>query len=394
MKVIFYDCFAGISGDMNLGAMLDLGIDKEYLINELKKLKVKEYEIKIGKKIKRGIQGIKVDVLIEKREQKHIHRNLKDISNIINISGLNQNIKDLSLKMFTRIAEAEAKIHGKSINEIHFHEVGAIDSIIDIVGAAICFDYFNPEKILCSSIELGGGFVKCAHGTFPVPAPATVEILKDIPVKFGLLNFETTTPTGATIIASNVDEFVSQPEFEIQKIGYGLGTKDPEDAPNILRVYYGELTDLKGNRDKGIIVECNIDDMNPENYNYIIEKLFNNGANDVFITPIIMKKNRPAVKLSVLCKKEFFTQVSDILLKETTTFGLRYYEVTKTALERKSSTVLIDGMEIRIKSAYYDGKFLKYKPEHDDCYKLAKEKDILLREVYHLVEQKMNMKNN
>lgn len=267
MKILYYDCFAGISGDMNLGAMIDLGVDKEYLIKELSKLKLdKEYEIKVEKRNKNGINGTKVDVILNncqldyhennhKHEahehnhhdahkhdhkhhhgQEHIHRNLKDIEEIINSSELNDTVKKLSIDMFMEVAKAEAKVHGKDLYDVHFHEVGAIDSIIDILGAAICIDYLKPDKIIASHIEVGGGFVKCAHGLIPVPAPATIEILKDIPIKTGIVPYETTTPTGAAILAANVDEYKEKINLSIEKIGYGLGTRQL-DIPNVLRVY-------------------------------------------------------------------------------------------------------------------------------------------------------------
>lgn len=245
MKILYYDCFSGISGDMNLGAMLDIGVDEGYLVSELSKLSIDhEFEIKTCKDQRKGIQGTKVDVIIkhphhhehENHHEEHHHRNLKDIENIINSSALNDNVKSLSLNMFKKIAEAEGKVHGKSIYEVHFHEVGAIDSIIDITGAAICLDYLKVDKIMCSGVELGGGFVKCAHGLIPVPAPATVEILKGVPVKSGIVPFETTTPTGAAILAANVNEFSDLKDFIIEKTGYGVGNRDTE-IPNVLRVY-------------------------------------------------------------------------------------------------------------------------------------------------------------
>lgn len=275
MRILYYDCFAGISGDMNLGAMIDLGVDADYLVNELKKLGLNnEYEIKVGRESRKGIEGTKVDVILKGHDHchdeehchdhhthdhchshdhsqhqqvnnhhhhssDHVHRNLKDIEDIINSSELSANIKKISLNIFIKVAEAEAKVHGKPLYEVHFHEVGAIDSIVDIVGAAICLDYLKVDKIMASSIELGGGFVKCAHGLIPVPAPATVEILKGIPVKSGIVSFETTTPTGAAILAANVDEFTNNVDFIIEKAAYGVGGRDTE-IPNVLRVYLGK----------------------------------------------------------------------------------------------------------------------------------------------------------
>jgi pyridinium-3,5-bisthiocarboxylic acid mononucleotide nickel chelatase len=276
MKILYYDCFSGISGDMNVGALLDLGVDRDYLVGELSKLNLNhEFKINIKRDIRKGIEGTKFKVVLNEHEydhddriheekghmhhqgeehnhshkhdhnHKHVnhqvpahhheHRNLKDISDIIYQSDLSENVKALSIKIFTKVAEAEAKIHGKPLDKVHFHEVGAIDSIVDIVGAAVCIDYLKVDKIMCSTVELGGGFVRCAHGLFPVPAPATLEILKGVPVKSGIVPFETTTPTGGAILAAVVDEFTDNKNFIIDKIGYGVGGRDTE-IPNVLRV--------------------------------------------------------------------------------------------------------------------------------------------------------------
>ena len=271
MRVLYYDCFCGISGDMNLGALLDLGVNEEYLRQELVKLKLDaEYELLVKKDNKRGISGTRVDVVLKVatpihkqdyhhehhcHEQQHhhhkehdgeaanchthhAHRNIKDIENIIINSDLSDTVKKLSVAIFMKVAEAEAKVHGKPLHEVQFHEVGAVDSIVDIVGAAVCLDYLKVNKIMASSVQVGGGFVKCAHGIIPIPAPATVEILKNIPVKSGIVPFETTTPTGAAILAANVGEFTDNMDFSIEKIGYGIGHRNLE-IPNVLRVYLG-----------------------------------------------------------------------------------------------------------------------------------------------------------
>ena len=275
MKILYYDCFCGISGDMNLAALIDLGVPKEYLIQELSKINLNsEYEIKIERSAKLGITGTRVDVILKGKlddethisdkdlhghnlehshhnsdeeqhhtennhSHEHHHRNLKDIEEIINASDLSDKVKKLSLDMFMKVAEAEAKVHGKPLYEVHFHEVGAIDSIVDMVGAAICLDYLKVDKIMASPVQVGGGFVKCAHGLMPVPAPATVGILKNIPINAGIVQFETTTPTGAAILAANVEEFTRNVDFSIKKIAYGIGHRDLE-IPNVLRVYLGE----------------------------------------------------------------------------------------------------------------------------------------------------------
>lgn len=254
MKVLYYDCFCGISGDMNLSALLDLGVDEAHVRRELSKLNLDtEYELLVKKDMKKGISGTRVDVVLKQAHHHHHesqsnmvhdhghhhdHRNLKDIENIIIKSSLSDQVKTVSLAIFMKVAEAEAKVHGKPLYEVHFHEVGAIDSIIDIVGAAVCLEYLKVDKIMASSVQLGGGFVKCAHGIIPIPAPATIEILKNIPVKSGIVPFETTTPTGAAILAANVGIFTDHMDFSIEKIGYGIGHRELE-IPNLLRIYLG-----------------------------------------------------------------------------------------------------------------------------------------------------------
>lgn len=393
MKILYYDCFSGISGDMNLGAMLDLGISEDYLIKELEKLNVHdEYEINITKDSRKEINGTRVDVLLKENEEAHhkncCHcRNLKDIEDIINESSLNDDVKKLSLKIFNKVAEAEGKVHNKGIYEIHFHEVGAVDSIIDIVGAAICIDYLKPDAVISSSVETGSGFVKCAHGVLPVPAPATAEILKDIPIKCVGIPFEATTPTGAAILASIVSEFCDRKDFSIKSIGYGIGHKDEGDIPNVLRVFLGERKYAEKEQkdilsEKAFIIECNIDDMNPENYDYIMEKLFEMGSMDVYLTPIIMKKERPAVKLSVLLNGEILNKAEEFLLKETTSLGIRRYEVQKTMLKREDSTLKTMYGDIRVKSALLNGEKIRWKAEYEDCKRIASEKNIPIQNVY------------
>lgn len=398
MKILYYDCSAGISGDMNLGALIDLGVPFEYLRAELNKLKVKGYTLECLSSVKMGISGTRVNVILEQhhsRQDKHTHhehRNLKDISKIISSSPLSDYVKTKSMEVFRYIAEAEAKIHSKPLAEIHFHEVGAIDSIIDIVGSAICIEYLNPDKIIGSTIELGNGFVDCAHGRFPVPAPATAEILKGIPVKKGTVDKEATTPTGAAILKVFVDEFSDRISFLIKKIAYGIGHHDLT-IPNVLRVYEGEMhvpSQLKTDRTEAILIECNIDDMNPEHYEYIMEKLFDAGAQDVFIVPVIMKKSRPAIQLKVLCSQQDQTSIEEILLYETTSLGVRYTTVTKSMLQRTMHTIETKYGPVRIKEAMLQGKIIKYKAEYEDCVLAAKKADVSLQEVYRVVNQIMN----
>ena len=405
MKVLYYDCFCGISGDMNLGALLDLGVDEVYLRSQLAKLQLEHaYELQVEKGNKKGISGTRVEVVLkntdhdddhhhqhhhhhQKAEQEkahshmhHEHRNLKDIEKLIIHSALSDKVKKMSLDIFMKVAEAEAKVHGKSLYEVHFHEVGAIDSIVDIVGAAVCLDYLQVDKIMASPVQTGGGFVKCAHGIIPVPAPATVEILKNIPMKTGIVPFETTTPTGAAILAANVDAFSERMDFSIESIGYGIGHRDM-DIPNVLRVYLG-YEDRENEKKEQYILETNIDDMNPELYDYIEEKLFAKGALDVYKTAIVMKKGRTAVKLSVLVDRQQEESILEVIFRETTSIGIRKYKVEKIMLPREFVTARTSYGDVAVKHAYYQGKKLKYKPEYEDCRRLAIEHNIPISQVY------------
>jgi hypothetical protein len=429
MKILYYDCFAGISGDMNLTAMLDLGIEADYLKNELLKLPVNGYTLKVARDIRKGISGTRVNVIIDEQrlliadhghghdhehehghphDHEHSHTNLQanhqekkshhnsfaEIKQLILSSKLNDNIKDTSLAIFVKVAEAEAKIHNLPVGEVHFHEVGAVDSIIDIVGAAICLDKLGVDVVYCSTVELGGGSVRCSHGIYPVPAPATAEIVKHMPVRKGTVNYEATTPTGAAILAACVNEFTDKAEFSILRTGYGIGSKDGE-IPNVLRVFLCESVDRKEpDKESSFIVECNIDDMNPEFYDYITDSLFNAGAKDVYITPIIMKKSRPAVKLSVLCTTDAEARINEVLFRETSTIGVRKYQVDKTVLDRVIETISTPLGDVRVKSAFYKGVCIKSKPEYDDCIKIAREKGIPVSQVYREVEQELRRKEN
>jgi len=262
--------------------------------------------------------------------------------------------------------------------------VGAVDSIVDIVGAAICLDWLKPDLILASTVELGGGFVKTQHGLLPVPAPATAEILSGVPVKSGAVPFETTTPTGAAILSACVDRFTDDKRFTVGKTAYGVGHRDTE-IPNLLRVFLGEAASAAEAPATGRVLECNLDDMSSEITGYLFDLLLAAGASDVYCTPIFMKKNRPAVKVSVLCASEAEPRIADVLLRETTTFGLRRFSVEKTSLDREVRTVATSLGEVRLKSAFLDGRLLKSKPEYEDCRRIAEERRMPLREVYQTV---------
>lgn len=383
MKILYYDCFSGISGDMNLGAMLDLGIDEAFLINELEKLNLEGWKLEATKDQRHGIKGTKVTVKQTRNE--HAYRHLTDIEKIVDDSTLDTETKELSKKIFMKIAEAEASVHGIQIDTIHFHEVGAVDSIIDIVGAAICFNALKIDAVHVSVVELGGGMVKCDHGKLPVPAPATAEIIKNIPVKKGGVDFEATTPTGAAIIATLGTVFNSSVPIKIINTGYGVGHKDHPDVPNLLRVFLGETTEASDPGHEALVIECNIDDMNPEFFEHISEKLFKTGASDVFLTNIIMKKGRPGIVLNVICETELADAVKGILFTESTTLGIRSFPFRKDTLVRKFETLNTIYGPVSVKRSFYRGAEVSCKPEFDECRRIASEKGLPVKEVYNVI---------
>ncbi len=402
MKILYYDCFSGISGDMNLAAMIELGVDPEYLRAELSKLGLDdEFELQTTVDMRKGISGTRVNVVLTHRKAHdhathpenhhhhhhghggHAHRNLKDIEAIIGGSGLDANVRQTSLDIFRKVAAAEAKVHGKSIYEVHFHEVGAIDSIVDIVGAAICFHRLEIDEVWCSSIELGGGFVECAHGTMPVPAPATIEILQGVPTTRGAVKKETTTPTGAAILVALVDRYTDSPKFSVEKTGYGIGHRDTE-IPNVLRVHLATAEDLiKGvEQIPACLLQCNIDDMTPEMLGVVMDLLMDAGAMDVHFTPILMKKNRPATSVSVLCSAAEEVRFKRLLFKHTTTLGIKRFSIEKTVLATTLESLDTSLGSVTMKNALMDGKVIRSKPELEDCREIAKRHDVPLGEVY------------
>ena len=414
MKTLYFDCSSGISGNMTLAALTEIIGDENYLVEELKKLHIDGYTIDISKKIKNGITGTHVDVILEhQHEHSHVHeehehehdhhhehdnenhhthegehhhhehRNLHDVCEIIDNSDIDEESKDLAKRIFMRVAKAESKVHNKPLDEVHFHEVGAIDSIVDIVGTAILINKIHPDKIISSIVNDGHGFIECAHGTMAVPVPATSEIFANSNVEFRQIDIDTelVTPTGAAIIAELSSEFTTLPAMKIQKIGWGAGTKDLK-IPNVLKVYYGEMQE---ENQKIVVMETNIDDCSGEILGYTEELLFENGALDVFYTPIFMKKNRPAYRLTVVCKEPDIQKLQNIIFKETTTIGIRYRFEYRTELEREQ--ILIDTKygTLKAKKVVNNGETYIY-PEYESVKELAKKNDIPLKEVYKLKE--------
>ncbi len=380
MDTLYYECFSGISGDMNLGAMIDLGIDKDYLIGELKKLNLGGWEMRVEKDQRHGITGTKVTVVLTREEEKHRH--LSDITNIIEKSELDPDIKSVALQIFRKIAEAESKVHDIPVEKVHFHEVGAVDSIIDITGAAICYVKMGIKEIIVSPIELGSGFVKTAHGLLPVPAPATSEILKNIPVHKGKVDFEATTPTGAAILSTLGTRFESEFNIKIHKTGYGIGHRDNPELPNMLRVYLGESVTPEGGGHLSYLIESNIDDMNPEMYENLVNKLFEAGAADVFLSNIIMKRSRPGIKVSIICQAGTIEAVKNILFKESTTLGLRIIPFDKHTLSRHVDKINTPYGPVTVKYAYHNNKLVSAKPEIAECMVIAEKNKLPLGEVY------------
>ncbi|HZY25721.1 MAG TPA: nickel pincer cofactor biosynthesis protein LarC, partial [Bacteroidales bacterium] len=358
-----------------------------FLTDELKKLNLQGWELVVSKDQRHGIFGTKVTVKQTRHE--HAHRHLSDIEKIISDSSLDLPTKELSMKIFMKIARAEASVHGIPIDHVHFHEVGAIDSIIDVVGAAICFNSLNIEEVHVSSVELGEGFVNCDHGKLPVPAPATAEIIKGIPVKKGGVDFEATTPTGAAILATLGTNFNPDLKIKIEKTAYGIGQKEHEKVPNLLRVFLGELaTDTSGH--DAIQIECNIDDMNPEFFEYISERLFKAGVSDVFYSNITMKKGRPGILFSVICEKESADAVKSIIFTESTSLGIRTFPFRKDTLVRKIETIQTIYGDVTVKRSFYDGKEVSCKPEYEECKKIASAKGIPVKEVYNNIMAVLN----
>ena len=391
-KILYIECYSGASGDMLMGALLGLFQDKSFFIDELNKLdKIKnDFQLKISQLMKNSISATDVEVMLTRHE--HNHRGLEDIKNIILSSNIESGAKETAINIFTRLAIAEAKVHNTDINSIHFHEVGAIDAIVDITGFSILLNKLDVDKIIFSPVSTGSGTVKCAHGIMPVPAPATLEIIKD--AKMPVINnikaeSELLTPTGAAIIATVNNGFSDLPPFKtIEAVSYGSGKRNFKEFSNIVRAVLGYEVNNISEQDIWLI-ETNIDDMQPEIYDYIFEKLFSSGALDVFITPIIMKKTRPACILSVLCEDKNMQTIQEIIFAETTSFGIRSQKVHRSVLNREMKTLNIQELgQLKIKEGRdCSGRLMSMKPEYEDCARIAKERNIPLKEVYRIINR-------
>jgi uncharacterized protein (TIGR00299 family) protein len=387
MRTLFFDCFAGISGDMTLGALVGAGVDERALTQQLELLDVEGYEISFEKVDRSGISATRAVVRLTKEE--HHHRHLSDIQKIISGSRLDEGIKDRSLKIFTRLAEAEARVHNIPVERIHFHEVGAVDAIVDVVGACIGFELLGVERFTSSALHVGSGTVEMAHGRFPVPPPAVAELLRDAPVYSTDIKGELVTPTGAAIVSTLCESFGAIPRMRLQGTGYGAGTRDYRNFPNVLRVLVGETeAAVEGFDESGadtdeelVLVETNIDDVSPQVLGYVMEQVFARGALDCYFTQVQMKKNRPGVLVSILCRRAERETMLELLFAETPTLGVRHTIVRRRALERESVTVETEFGTIAVKLGRLRGRVVSATPEFDECREAAQRAGASLRDV-------------
>jgi uncharacterized protein (TIGR00299 family) protein len=380
MNLAYFDCFSGISGDMTLGALIGAGCDVSHLRKELRSLQVSGWELTAEKVWKNGMAATYAKVKTEDHEK---HRSLSEILEILNKSQLAPQVRDRAGAIFEKLGEAEARVHDVPLEKIHFHEVGAVDAIVDIVGACIAFNALGVDKFACSPLNVGGGTARMAHGVLPVPAPATANLLQGKPTYSNGVQRELVTPTGAAMVATLCDSFGPQPPMTVSAIGYGAGTADLEGQPNVLRVMIGEsaVKVVPGYHEEISVIEANLDDMNPQIYGYFLEKALAAGALDVYTTPVQMKKNRPGTLLTVLCKPPDTDALTSMIFAETTTFGVRTTRAQRRILPREHVSVSTTFGEVRIKLSRVNGRILQVSPEFDDCRKLAVEKNVPLQQV-------------
>jgi len=385
--MLYLDCFSGASGDMMLGAFLDLGLPIDALRGALGSLALEYGDISADTVTRAGVTATKFrlhDTRPQKPESGHKHYHLKGIVNAIRRSALKPESQDKAVHLFERLAKAEAAIHGTPVEKVHLHEVGALDSVIDIVGAVYGFDYFGIDDVVASPLNVGGGTVRCAHGDFPVPAPATARLLADVPV-YGRGNSELVTPTGALLVTGYARAFGPLPAMRLEQIGYGAGDRDPQGTPNVLRILKGaRLEDAAaetGHVERIVKIESEIDDMNPQLFGPLMDSLLAAGALDVFYTPVQMKKSRPGTLVTIVAPPSKRTVLTDILFRESTTIGIRYEEMSRTCLDRAVEMVTTPYGDVRIKVARRDGQELNASPEFEDCARLATQHGVSIKAV-------------
>ena len=403
MKVLYFDCFAGAAGDMILGALLDAGLPLEELTRALGSLAVEGWDVSVDRVIRTGVTATKFKV----HERQHVHHvhdvhnvhhvhaphhSLAEIRTAIDRSSLSDKGKARATSMFTRLGEAESAIHGIPIDKIHLHEVGALDSIIDIVGAVFAIEWFKADRIVCSPINVGSGMVRTEHGVFPVPAPATLSLLKNAPVYSSGIPSELLTPTGALVLTEFATAFGPIPPMTVDRVGYGAGDRELKETPNVVRVLVGEADALK-TQDPGpttmkvVVLECEIDDMNPQIFGVLMEKLYAAGALEVFYSAVQMKKNRPGTLMTIVAKPDQRDLMTDIVFRESTTIGIRHQELSRECLDREMVTVSTSLGPVRFKVARRDGRVVNAQPEFEDLAKLSAERGIPIKDVQALAHK-------
>jgi len=384
MRKAYLDGSSGISGDMFLAALLDAGLDARRLLGELKKIPLGFYEFKRSRAVRGGLVGGRVEIRVPGEQPE---RKLADIQGLLEKAALPEMAKEKSLKIFHHLAEVEGKLHNLPPGEVHFHEVGAVDAIIDIVGSCVGLELLEISELGCSALNVGSGRVQAAHGSLPVPAPATAELLKDIPIYSSGVEGELVTPTGAAIVSTLATSFGPLPPFKVERIGYGAGEKDTPGQPNLARLFVGESVDAveaqPGAAGDEIVsvIEANLDDMSPQLYGYFLERALAAGALDVTCSAVQMKKNRPGLTVSILCRPEQSDALAELLFDQTTTIGLRIYEARRKVLEREQVSVETPYGPVNVKVARRDGKVVNIAPEYEDCQRIASEKSLPLKEV-------------
>jgi uncharacterized protein (TIGR00299 family) protein len=386
MKTLYFDCFAGAAGDMILGALVDAGVPFDEVQRALGSLAVDGYTVSADRVMKSGVSALKFRVteadsrLPTPDSRSHRHYHLKHIYAAIEKSALSDAGKARATKMFQRLAEAEAAIHGSTMEKVHLHEVGAVDSIIDIVGTVFAMEYVGAERVVVSPLNVGGGMVKTAHGVFPVPAPATVRLLGAAPSYSSGVQMETLTPTGALILTEYADSFGPMPAMRVDRVGYGAGDRDLPETPNVVRVFVGEADERQAIM-RVTVLACEIDDMNPQIFGAVMDRLYAAGALEVFYQPVQMKKNRPGTLMTVVCAPEQRDRLADIVFRETTTIGIRYQEMARLCLDREVVAVATSFGVVRFKVARQGGEVLNAQPEFDDLSRLAAEKGVPIKMV-------------
>jgi len=379
----FFDCFSGLSGDMVLGALIHLGVPPDWLETQLKRLPLSGFKLRVSKVFRHGIQAVKADVAVEEEPPP---RSYETIRRLLEESTLSDPMRSASLNVFDRFATAESILHGCPKSQVHFHEIGGVDSLVDIVGTCLGMEYLGIRKVAASRISLGTGWVDCAHGRLPVPAPATLEILRGIPVHQTEIPHELTTPTGAALIAALSESFAGMPDMTVEKIGYGAGSRDIKTAPNLLRIVLGRsVPSTEAVEDRVVVVECTIDDMNPEWFGHVMERLFKDGALDVLWIPVFMKKNRPGTLVQVLCKEAQRRAVLERILTETSSLGVRYAEARRWILPRETVTVMTQYGPIAAKKIRNLDGTPRIVPEYDACRKMALALNLPLSRIYEAV---------